>query len=127
VSGLPSSCPWWVFPVAAVADVCPVARSRRDHKIVAATHRHARFGDGCCGSVGQKNTPLQRRIVKRTTQQAVRVLFAVGLTGVAWYAGLHLDLALLRRGLYLASLPWLGLSLRAYLGILPIAALPWLA
>lgn len=70
---------------------------------------------------------LQRLTVKRTTQQALRVLFAVGLTGAAWYAGLHLDLALLRRGLYMASLPWLGLSLLAYLGILPIAALQWLA
>jgi uncharacterized membrane protein YbhN (UPF0104 family) len=69
---------------------------------------------------------LQRLIVKRTTQQALRVLLAVGLTGAAWYAGLHLDLALLRRGLYMASLPWLGLSLLAYLGILPIAALQWL-
>lgn len=55
------------------------------------------------------------------------MLFAVGLTVAAWYAGLHLDLALLRRGLYMASLPWLGLSMLAYLGILPIAALQWLA
>ena len=40
---------------------------------------------------------------------------------------MHLDLALLRRGLFMASLPWLGLCTLAYLGMLSVAALQWLA
>ena len=62
-----------------------------------------------------------------TAKQALRLLFAAGLTAGAWYAYSHLDLTLLRRGLFMASLPWLALSMLAYLGMLPVAALQWLA
>lgn len=65
--------------------------------------------------------------MNRTAKQALRLFFAAGLTVGAWYVCMHLDLALLRRGLFMASLPWLGLSTVAYLGMLPIAALQWLA
>lgn len=65
--------------------------------------------------------------MNQTAKLALRLLLAAGLTIGAWSALSHLDLARLHRGLAMASLPWLGLSVLAYLAILPIAALQWFA
>lgn len=88
---------------------------------------HARCVGCSFRSHGRRCTLLRRLAVNRTAKQALRLLFAAGLTVGAWYVYMHLDLALLRRGLSRASLPWLGLCTLAYLGMLPIAALQWLA